>query len=391
MRWTTVRQLVSELGLKADPTDIRAVEQELQGLRLELHPDRNGGTFEDAAHEARYYAVDEALRFVQSSGHALVAIEQLAPALALLRELQGFSTGSRVAPAPTHDEIIQAASRRLHRHYALPRITSATLAAIFTVLIGWNSTVEESPLMRPMALIALGSVDYEIYSDTESLEARLRIGIRSGDAESSPDNWRGHRLVFEAKSVANLLTARANDLRPSQTQTTSNVEVATPGEVTLRNAASQLELFADAYDRALNIRERLQSQLTLLLTLAIAITACWFVVVWLREASDVRWLEFLGTEQGVRAIFQKLTETAAFSGRDAFHRSDVDRAVSEKAIPLIAQGLLGRFLPIQHVEPMSGMILEKLIARKVIAVNLNPSVDVEYRLVVARPSTASAV
>ena len=69
-RWHSPADMVSELGLLANPDDRAAVRAEIRKALSEIHPDKTGGTFPGGDQKARYHLLQDAMDYLDS-GHQL--------------------------------------------------------------------------------------------------------------------------------------------------------------------------------------------------------------------------------------------------------------------------------------------------------------------------------
>jgi hypothetical protein len=156
--WTSLDQVVEQFGLDADPRDRESVREALLSELLELHPDKHGGDFPDIETSDRYHSVMSALEFIDRSGAsagALIPVDQL-PAIvkSIANALTTVESGSETID--TGADIAVEIRHGVRRRLFLPRLTSATLAAVSGTLFTLSGTVAEHPVVSFFEVSAAG-------------------------------------------------------------------------------------------------------------------------------------------------------------------------------------------------------------------------------------------
>jgi hypothetical protein len=103
-----------------------------------------------------------------------------------------------------------------------------------------------------------------------------------------------------------------------------------------------------------------------LLTL-LACTA--FVLVWIRERSDEKWVEYLSSDEGLEVVLARLCANEAVMSRTSpqFSLSEFTKAIGTKDTPQGLSFILGKYLDTKHLGQVSKLALNRLKERKVIA------------------------
>jgi hypothetical protein len=113
------------------------------------------------------------------------------------------------------------------------------------------------------------------------------------------------------------------------------------------------------------------------LSLLIVLASVSFVMLWLRERSDERWLEYISSNEGIEHVFLRICEDKKIMSRvpPKFSLSEFTQAVSTKELPKIWSELLGKRLDAKHLGQISTALINNLKDRKVIAPITSPTVQ----------------
>jgi hypothetical protein len=94
-----------------------------------------------------------------------------------------------------------------------------------------------------------------------------------------------------------------------------------------------------------------------------------FVLVWIRERSDEKWVEFLSSDEGLEVVLARLcaNETVRSRPSPQFSLSEFTKAMGTKDTPRGLSFILGKYLDVKHLGQVSKLALNRLKERKVIA------------------------
>ena len=152
MNWTSLDEMVSDIGLTAAPNDVTAVRRELRKCLAETHPDRNGGDFQSKDDEAQFNRLRMALDYVDKvteEAKALVPITQLPAIVKAIGDMRIAPVDVRVSQLTT--ECKSEARTDIKSRYSLPRIGSGVFAAVCGFLVTFGQTFKDHPLLGQIA------------------------------------------------------------------------------------------------------------------------------------------------------------------------------------------------------------------------------------------------
>lgn len=152
MTWTSIEQIVKDLGLDSRPDDYDGLKRELRTKLAELHPDKNGGAFSSSEDEGRYNRVSSAYEFVNLACHestALIPVTQLPAIIKAVRDAQLAPTQLQVGQLRA--ECREESRLDTHNRYALPRIGSGVFAAVCASLFTFSGSLAEHPVLGILA------------------------------------------------------------------------------------------------------------------------------------------------------------------------------------------------------------------------------------------------
>lgn len=111
--------------------------------------------------------------------------------------------------------------------------------------------------------------------------------------------------------------------------------------------------------------KRILRRLAILMVLACSV----FALLWARERSDERWVEFLSTDEGVESVLSRLSVNSNIMARNppGFSLSEFTKIVGTKDVPLILAPVIGARLDVKRLGEVSTLILEKLKSKNVVS------------------------
>jgi hypothetical protein len=143
LAWGSLYDIVKAFELPVDPTDPDAVKRGLQERLARLHPDKTGGEFETPEQREAFLKVQEALGYLATQAMQRPPVQTTdLLALALTKALSQNLTVSTTAPTTTVRE------RLLSGPYALPRLTSASMAGVCVTLLGLYQSYYQHPAFQ---------------------------------------------------------------------------------------------------------------------------------------------------------------------------------------------------------------------------------------------------
>lgn len=429
MKFSSIQEIVDVLRLDAPASDLTAIRRELRSRRAAIHPDRLSGREQSKDEEAEWRALEAAVEFINSctsDSTAMIKLDDLqhitdtlAASLAIIQKPEVEARQERA---------IERSRQSIQQRYIVPKLTASVLAGILGVLLAIIGTVQSSTLFRvPLERVPLRvdhSLLWRIGTAVEKLEravdeylaghgpeipareadglttaiATFRIGYQAPvvptwlshySAYGSQDSL--HYLqrhfydvygddVFPAES--DLAVSQIDQLRTEVYRYAQAVPLVDPdsleafGDIrklahSLRRDLGDLQvLLGKAYRDRADLRQRLVNHRK-----AQALYALWTLfgsmilvlsIVWLRERSDQRWIEFLATEMAPRMFLQNLASRHYDGpGRPSrpFTRAEFAVIVSRKATPRLLRPVLGVHLDPARIAGVVTTLLERMIQR----------------------------
>ena len=143
--WTSVAEMVGALGLGVPAPDVEAVRTAIKKRMIDVHPDHSGGSFASVEQETAFRQLEMALKFLESqSAVALVPAETVA---AIVRALQESQLARSAPQTETRAEIQRSTTADARSKYAVPRISSAVVAAVCTGLFAFSGALKDHPAL----------------------------------------------------------------------------------------------------------------------------------------------------------------------------------------------------------------------------------------------------
>jgi hypothetical protein len=151
MRWTTIEQLVKDLGLSVESQDIDHVKSAIDKELKLAHPDKFGGDFPSAEIRTRFFdlsAAREWLFGLSNTQNVLVPISQLNSLIATLGESQRSETKSEVRDLINSSRDEQR--RSSHERYFFPKLGSGILGGLCTFLWSFPTVLKDHELLMTL-------------------------------------------------------------------------------------------------------------------------------------------------------------------------------------------------------------------------------------------------
>jgi hypothetical protein len=434
------RDLVN-LGVEVDGSSPEGLRDAVIARLASLHPDKTGGQFRDEEQENSFRKVKgflERLDSETSISSQLIPINHVVTLVDILSKLQ--ASNSR-GPELKQIEVSDRYKTYLKRKYALPKITSAIVAALCFALFSLLGNFRQNPLYRSAvdlyaqdssANILKGTrksaknlaawwldLDYrtrfakreisifqrtgstrdpEYYvsgmhtaqDDYSRLADRRNQETMTGEIDSLIERNLTDINLFESTEPDFLFELKANSaqLAKDLTSTVATLNSLNPKNTSAQDYKASLGTFLNEIQKSLtgfdsDIKAS-ESQLTKQKTKAInqadgrilrrlallTISACLaFVLLWMRERSDERWVEFLSSEQGVELVLTRLSANSNIMTREppAFSLGEFTEIVRTKDVPAMLSPIVGNRLDVKQLGQISGFLLDKLKNKKVIS------------------------
>jgi hypothetical protein len=372
--WNSFEEISRYLGVEDLSGDPPALRSELRKRVAAAHPDSFGGTFKDEQHASEYHRLEAALRFVDSQAEtALVPFGKMQLVVAnMVKALEQWNA----AKEQEFKKAIKASAIEFSRRKVLfPRISSATLLTICSVLLAFPGQFIEHPFAQRLFSSYKSEFSAQRYRDKADLRKQYRDALNPSSIYS----------VTPASTPS--ATVLGVDATPSATQgpapTSSKLPISEQSPFlydndienrTLLEAARDFRLGSapkdfDALEVILNEQRNryLKDKVVdvcLSLFLLCAVALLW---TWLREHKIRSGVEHLTSEDALHVVFEELVGaheiSRTFGFRDLLSR--VRRGIAG-APPLpaplaeqIATGLIERLLKRNAIKRTTAKSLEE--------------------------------
>lgn len=137
--WDTIEDLISEFKLRSYKYDLDSLEKELTEKRNELHPDRTGGDYKSEEQKTEYLRLCEAIDFLKEHRNkALIPISQVPAVFETFKNLFAKPFETRQAESTLRSSY----NELLASHLRLPKVSSASIGVIFSVLFFFWDVLE---------------------------------------------------------------------------------------------------------------------------------------------------------------------------------------------------------------------------------------------------------
>jgi hypothetical protein len=359
MTWTSLDELVRELGLSAAPEDVNSILAELEQRRalMRARLERDGHSHGELHDNVQY---DDAIRFVRE-GLALTAYDG-----AVRLSLRSWQSTEIVR------SITNEASRRtqiadVRRHYALPRISSAFLGLLFTTFFTLSSTIQSNPVFAGIARGWL-TPKFSIFMREESLQSSRCFGKFGAANVEALSRITLEQAQFVVTQVVNAKRAVGSPLASAE----EAVQRAREG----MRSDSDLLCVANVYN-TIGILDRIASRrLASLFLGGAACSALAFAIVWWRERSVHQWLSELRTARGAQIVCGRLHHERLIEVRCR----DIEDAVARKNLPRWRMIVVGSSLPREFQHEAALTVIHTLLMYDAITFRGNPSLDPVFKL-----------
>lgn len=152
MQINNIHDIINQFGLKS--TDIPTITDELKKLRIELHPDKNGGDFLDDNHKSKYYDIEDSLRWLETN-NTLVPLSQLTDLVRLIKDLDK-------PKEPSEKELMKQiesdlsirldkAKSSFSKAFHFPKIAVSTLTGIISFVWLFPDQLESHPILGDLS------------------------------------------------------------------------------------------------------------------------------------------------------------------------------------------------------------------------------------------------
>jgi hypothetical protein len=129
--------------------------------------------------------------------------------------------------------------------------------------------------------------------------------------------------------------------------------------------------------------------ITKILLVFLVIFVLAYILLWGRERSDERWLEYLSSEDGMDFVFRRFCSNRRRRSRDPaiFSAREFTRAISAKDVKPIMAPFVGRRLDVKPLGQISAFLLDKLKEKGLIEEVESSTISTQYKLKSVSPGT----
>jgi hypothetical protein len=148
MEYNSLQQIRSDFNLHHD--DLALLRDELNRIRISLHPDKNNGQFPNTVDETRFHQANEAIIYIErlQNNHSLAAIERMTDLVKVVKDLppvRQSDTGQQRV-----DRKSDLTFQQYRSHHFFPKITFTVMSAILTFLIAFPGSIKNNPTLAKL-------------------------------------------------------------------------------------------------------------------------------------------------------------------------------------------------------------------------------------------------
>ena len=143
MSWTSVRELLNDLGIDKEPLDLKGIEHEIRARLGRVHPDATGGVAETRQQNEEFLRLRDALIFVKAARDHLSA-PAVRPSSAETSTVQ--QTRLTLSLEQETEAVEKRVSNSVKKAYAIPRLTSLALWTIASAVLAFSQALDRHPL-----------------------------------------------------------------------------------------------------------------------------------------------------------------------------------------------------------------------------------------------------
>jgi len=143
MKYSSLAQLKEDFQLKSNDLDI--IRDNLNQLRVDLHPDRNNGKFKDVSEEEKYHKVNDAIEYIDNlkGNNQLMVVEKMADLVKVVAEL--IPNSKETSLQSKMDTNINFAIDHYKSRLFIPKLSLTAITAIMTFLFVIPSQIKDNP------------------------------------------------------------------------------------------------------------------------------------------------------------------------------------------------------------------------------------------------------
>lgn len=407
-----------------------------------FHPDKTGGQFLNEEQEnnfARIKALLERVDHESSISTQLIPLHQVVTLVDVLSKLQ---TNNALGASPQFSDITDQYKNRIRRRYALPKITSALVAAVCFALFSLVGSFRQSPLYKFAFSLYVKDSGNDVYQwgkgQTETLTRQLddlidrhtfaqdeisklqspAVKSESSSVDSSDEPFpslydeysrqrrfaeinasqglpgnrnRGFNLnlldsdepsfLRETKSVSARLTTdvaasitRLGSINPLGTDAKKRKASLVVFLTELQDSLATFDVEVKSSEEDLSRHKRavineIDGRLLLRLAILTGLACLVFLLLWIRERSDERWVDFLSSEEGAELVLDRLCANSNIMARQppGFSLTEFTKVVGAKDVPMVLSPFVGSTLDLKRLGQISSFLLDRLKDKKVVS------------------------
>lgn len=149
MRWNSITQIVKELNLESDPSDIHDVKKELKNIIAILHPDKSNGEFKSEADKEKFLNYKEAYEFCENQEQIVNSEKMLVPLDTVTDLVKTITQNLSESKKQSIEERLNYASNnwttQISKKYLLPKISLGTVTAFLGFVFWFPETMKDHP------------------------------------------------------------------------------------------------------------------------------------------------------------------------------------------------------------------------------------------------------
>lgn len=143
--YSSVRQIKDDFQITSD--DLQEIREFLNKIRIENHPDRTNGDFDNEGVKERYYNANNAIMFLDTlqNNQSLVVVEKMTDLMRVVTEL--IPNSKQNSLEQTLDSKISFAISTFRSKLFIPKISLTAITAIVTFIFLFPGRIKDDPAL----------------------------------------------------------------------------------------------------------------------------------------------------------------------------------------------------------------------------------------------------
>jgi len=149
MQINSIQDITTRFKLRSNQQS--NIIEELKVLRVDLHPDKNGGEFENEDHKKDYYDLEDALNWLEKN-NTLVPLSQLTDLVKVIKDLEKPTEKDVITQLETDlSTKLDKAKSSFSKSFQFPKIAVSTLTGVVSFIWLFPKQLSDHPILGDYA------------------------------------------------------------------------------------------------------------------------------------------------------------------------------------------------------------------------------------------------